>query len=388
MGIYPYENQVAPADVGIDKTKLGRAVALFENQCARGAFPGGQLVLRRNGKLVVNKVCGVARGLRPNEGSQPVKVQPSTPFPALSTGKPLGAVAIAMLEDRGMLDVGAPIAEFIPEFSKHGKGKITILDILTHRAGILLPELVENLHLWGDRETILHHLVEAKPAYPRGTLIYAAYEFGWLLSELFIRIEKRSLADFIFEEISAPLELPALRYGLAGRDLNELAYSYWLGKDKVIVSDINVAENFEERNNSIEQINSMNPAVSMVTDAASLAAFYEFLLAGGVSKSGKQLVSEKIIRKYTRLNVSGMDRSSGTPMNLGRGFMLGSRFISTYGWWGTEKFFGHGGGFSSLAFGDYATNIAVGIVTNGNRNFLDMAKRLIPLSHRLRQACL
>jgi CubicO group peptidase (beta-lactamase class C family) len=388
MGNFPYENQVAPSDVGITETKLDQAVSLFENQCAKGVFPGGQLALRRYGKLVVNKACGVARGLRPNEGIQPMEVQSTTPFPALSAGKPLAAIAIAMLEDRGMVDVQTPIAEIIPEFSKHGKGKITILDVLTHRAGILLPELVKNHHLWNDREKILHHLIEAEPAYPRGTLIYAAYEYGWLLSELFARIEKRSLAEFISEEISTPLGLRALKYGLAGRGLSDLAFSYWLGKEKVIVSDINVAENFEKINNSIEQINSMNPAVSMVTDAASLAAFYEFLLTGGVSKSGKQLISEKVIRRYTTLNVSGLDKSSRTPMNLGRGFMLGSRFISTYGWWGTEKCFGHGGGFSSLAFGDRTTNIAVGIVTNGNRSFFDMAKRFIPLAHKLRQACL
>lgn len=388
MGTYPYENEVAPAEVGINKNKLDRAVSLFENQHARGAFPGGQMVVRRNGKVVVNKAIGVACGVGISEGIPPMKVRPNTPFAALSTGKPLAAVAVAMLEERGMLDVEAPIAEFIPEFAKHGKGEITILDVLTHRTGILLPELIKNYHVWHDREKILQYLVEAKPAYPRGTFVYAAYEYGWLLSELFMRIANRSLANFIAEEISTPLGLPALRYGLAGRELNELAHSYWLGRDKVIVSGINVAENFEEVNNSIEQINSLNPAVSVVTDAASLAAFYEFLLKGGITNSGEQLLSDKIIRKYTTQNVSGLDRSSRTPMNLGRGFMLGARFISTFGWWGSEDCFGHGGGFSSLAFGDRANNIAVAILTNGNRDFYDMAKRFIPLAHKLRRACL
>ena len=36
----------------------------------------------------------------------------------------------------------------------------------------------------------------------------------------------------------------------------------------MMVSKVNVAENFEERNNSIEQIESLNPAVSLVSDAA------------------------------------------------------------------------------------------------------------------------
>ena len=131
----------------------------------------------------------------------------------------------------------------------------------------------------------------------------------------------------------------------------------------------------------------MNPAVSMVTDTASLAAFYEFLLNNGVTSSGKRIISGKNLRKYTTQNVSGWDRSSNTFITLGRGFILGSPFVSVYGWGNTRNCFGHAGGFSSLAFGDYETNISAGIVTNGNRNFWDLAKRFIPLSHGLRKAC-
>ena len=74
-------------------------------------------------------------------------------------------------------------------------------------------------------------------------------------------------------------------------------------------------------------------------------------------------------------------------MRLGRGFMLGSKFISTFGWSGTQTIFGHGGGFSSLAYADPDTNSAVAILTNGNRDFIDMAKRFLPLAHKIRLAC-
>jgi CubicO group peptidase (beta-lactamase class C family) len=387
MANFPYEDPVDPEIVDIDKDKLGQVLTQFKNQQKRGVFPGGQLVLRRNGRLVLNEVCGVARGFRGSEGITPIEVKPDTPFPALSAGKPLAGIAVALLEDRRVLDVEAPIADIIPEFARHDKEQITTLDVLTHRTGIQLPGLIEKYHLWGDREAVLSYLIETKPVFKRGTLAYAAYEFGWILSELFLRIDGRRLSDFIAEEISDPLGVPALKYGLAGRELNDLAFSYWLGKDKVIVSGINVAENFEGTNNSIEQINSMNPAVSIVTDAASLAAFYEFLLNNGIANSGKRILSEKILRKYTTRNISGWDNSSKIYSALGRGFMLGSPFFSVYGFGNTSNCFGHAGGFSSLAFGDYDTNIAVGIVTNGNRNFWDLGKRFAPLSHGLRKAC-
>lgn len=388
MSGFPYENQVHPAEVRMDESRLDRIVKEFDRQQAKGVFPGGQLVLRRNGRLVLNHARGIARGLHPEEGIPPKHVEPDTPFPVLSAGKPLAAVCVALLEDRGLLCVDSLVSDLIPGFSSHGKSNITIWDVMTHQTGILLPDLVARPELWGDREAVLQALVAAVPVYKRGTMAYAAYEYGWLLSEIVRRVDGRPLSGFLRDEISDPLGLPALQYGLAGRKMDELAVQYWLGKEKVIVSGVNVAEGFEARNNSIEQINSLNPAVSMVSDAASLAAFYEFLLKGGVDHTGHRIISKETIRKYTLRNISGIDRSSRLWSNLGRGFMVGSGFVSIYGWWGTKDCFGHAGGFSSLAFGDYETNIAAAIVTNGNRNFFDLAKRFIPLAHNLRKACL
>ncbi|UCF60121.1 MAG: beta-lactamase family protein, partial [Anaerolineaceae bacterium] len=157
------EGSVKPESVNIDSGKLAKVVELFQDQQRSGAFPGGQLVLRRNGKLVLNEAVGIARGLRPNENIPPAQVQTQTPFPVLSAGKPLAAIVIAMLEDRGELDVNAPIAHIFPDFAQHGKEQITTLDVLTHRSGILMPDFVKNPHLWGDREAIQKALIDTVP---------------------------------------------------------------------------------------------------------------------------------------------------------------------------------------------------------------------------------
>ena len=345
------------------------------------------MVVRRNGRLVLNEACGIARGWRPEENLAPVEVRTDTPFPVMSAGKPLAAIAIALLEDRGLIDVSTPVAKIIPGFEIHGKGEITVLDVLTHRAGILLPSLVENRHLWEDRNAVLDNLIQARPFYRRGTFAYMAYEYGWILSEVVSRIDGRALADFVAEELSGPLGLPDLRYGLGGREVGSLAFSYWLGKEKLVVSGINVAADFEGRNNSATQINSMNPAVSMVTDAASLAAFYDFLLAGGVTHTGRRLISEETLEKYTTPNFVGWERSSKAFSSIGRGFITGAFFPTIYGYWATGGCFGHPGGLSSLAFGDRETGLAAAIVTNGNRSFGDVARRFMPLAHGLRKAC-
>lgn len=200
------------------------------------------------------------------------------------------------------------------------------------------------------------------------------------------RVDGRSLPDFFAQEIADPLQLPALRYGLAGRAIESLAFSYWLGREKVMVAGMNVAEDFESQN-SLQFFNARNPAVSMVSDAASLAAFYDFLLNGGKTPTGQQLIPEEIIRQYTSRHVWAWDRSQRIPLAVGRGFIVGTLTPSTFGWWNTTHCFGHGGGFCSLAFGDYSTNISAAIVTNGNRSMNDFANRFLPLAQGLRKAC-
>jgi CubicO group peptidase (beta-lactamase class C family) len=249
-----------------------------------------------------------------------------------------------------------------------------------------MPDFVATPHLWADRAAIQEALVETVPTYPRGTLAYHPHEYGWLLSEVVLRVAGRDLPDLFTEEFAVPLELSALRFGLAGREPESVAFSYWLGKSKVMVASMNVAEGFEEQNSPCI-LDTRNPATSLVCDAGSLAAFYDFLLAGGQTPDGRRLLSEDTIRTYTTRQVLAWDRSLKTPLAVGRGFVVGTWPPSTFGWWNTGRCFGHGGGFACLAFGDYSTGLAAAIVTNANRGMLDVLRRIAPLAHRLRRAC-
>jgi hypothetical protein len=165
-----------------------------------------------------------------------------------------------------------------------------------------------------------------------------------------------------------------------------VAFTYWLGKSEMVIAGTNVAATFEEQN-APAILNAQNPATSLVCDAASLAAFYEFLLAGGRTPAGRQLLTAETIRGYTTRQLLGWDRTMRTPVALGRGFFVGTMLPSLFGWWNTGSCFGHAGGFSCLAFGDYDSGLAAAIVTNGNRSQSELLTRLARLAHKLRRAC-
>lgn len=81
---FPYEPIVDTQVVSMNEQRIKRVIQRFQTACASGIFPGGQLVVRRFGKMVINEACGVARGYHPKERTSPILVTPQTLFPVYS----------------------------------------------------------------------------------------------------------------------------------------------------------------------------------------------------------------------------------------------------------------------------------------------------------------
>lgn len=359
----------------------------FERLQSSGRFPGGQLVVRQRGEVVLDVACGVARGFREAEHETPVPVTPATRFAVFSASKPVVAVALAMLEERGVVDVSAPVARYFPEFAANGKGALTVLDVLTHRAAVFTPWLLASPRDWGNREAVRRALIEATPRFPRGTLAYMPYEYGWILDEVVRGAAGRGLEAFIAEELAGPAGIPGLRFGAKPEELASLARTYWVGRGAVKVAGVELSTSFEHDNNLPEVLTAFVPGAGLVCTAHDLAAFYAVLARGGVAASGQRLVSAEQLARYTSAGAPELDRSNGLPLRVGRGVLLGTRTPSVYGWWGTQRVFGHAGAFCTLAWADPELELAVAVVTNGNRGPWDLLFRMAPLGSGIRRAC-
>ncbi|HEY8923661.1 MAG TPA: serine hydrolase domain-containing protein, partial [Polyangia bacterium] len=126
----------------------------FLRQQARGAFPGGQLVVQRGDERLLDLAIGTARGWRGAEAER-VPVTPETPFQVMSASKGVLAAALARLEERGLIDVNATVRRYLPDFVAP---EVTVLDVMTHRSGVTLPELSRRPELWSDRTSVLEAL--------------------------------------------------------------------------------------------------------------------------------------------------------------------------------------------------------------------------------------
>lgn len=351
---------------------------LFTEQQARGAFPGGQLVVMRDGQTLCDVAVGVARGVR---GEEPLTgVTAETRFQVMSASKPFVGLAIALLEDAGRLDVEAPVARYFPEFGQHDKAGITILDVLTHRSGVLLEELGKEPELWPDWQAVVCAMAEARPRYARGTLAYSPAGFGWILAEVVQRISGQSLQDFLLERL--PPTLGGVRF-LDPSQADVMAYNYWFGPERFMLAGHDIAADFEAINNRRTCIDACVPGAGLLASARELAAFYDLLVAPEPS-----IISARTWRRYITKQTFGFERQMKVPLTLGRGFGLGSLGPHAFGWWNTGPCFGHAGGFGVVAFADPRTRVATAIVTNAHRGIADMIGRFAPLGTSIRRAAL
>jgi CubicO group peptidase (beta-lactamase class C family) len=86
------------------RTSARRLSELFTEQYERGAFSAGQLVVRRSEivfELCLGHLTTQRNGNEVAERGTPVV--PETRFQVMSASKPVVAVAIAMLEEQGLL---------------------------------------------------------------------------------------------------------------------------------------------------------------------------------------------------------------------------------------------------------------------------------------------
>jgi CubicO group peptidase (beta-lactamase class C family) len=206
----------------------------------------------------------------------------------MSTSKPVVAFAIAVLEDRGLIDVERPVSYYVPEFGREGKREITLHEVLTHRSGVIVPHLWASPAIWPDWDRVQEAIWSARPRYRRGTLAYHAYEYGWILGEIVLRVAEQPLDRFLSDVL--PDSLRSLRLRREEDDPTVVATTYWLGPKRLRLGGQDVAEGFEEKNSGRRTLTSLVPGASMTATASTLALFYEMLLAGGTTADGVRLI--------------------------------------------------------------------------------------------------
>jgi CubicO group peptidase (beta-lactamase class C family) len=102
------------------------------------------------------------------------------------------AACALLLVDRGALMLDEPVARHWPEFGASGKEEVTVRQLLSHQAGLVVLREPAPTELLFDWDALVHRLEAEPPWWPPGTAHGEhAYFYGHLIGELVRRVDGR-----------------------------------------------------------------------------------------------------------------------------------------------------------------------------------------------------
>lgn len=290
-----------------------------------------------------------------------------------STTKGVAAAEAAILVDRGLLDVEAPVVRYWPEFGEAGKQDIPVKWLLSHQAG--LPAIDEPLPPGGALHwpTVIGALERQKPEWiPGSEMGYHAITYGWLIGEVIRRISGMSPGAFLQKEISRPLGIDLFIGTSAAEDVRTAemippqgAPALPTGPDPTSLPAraLGIANPPAGANvNSREWRAAELPAANGHGNARALARLYGAMARGG-DIGGVKLMGPGTIERFAREEAACIDKVIGFEVRRGLGFILNSPG-GRYHWGPNAGTFGHSGAGGSLGFADPRAKLGFGYAMN------------------------
>ncbi len=184
---------------------FARAFAVIREAIAQRAFPGAALAVTHRGSLVASQGFGAF-----NYDQDATRVRAGTVFDLASLTKVIVTTTAAMLlQERGQMDVDAPLAGYLPDFvslapreQQAARAAVTIRTLLAHSSG--LPAYEKLFQFAPSREELLRRALSTPlVAAPNSLAEYSDIGFI-LLGEVLLRQANQPLDVFARQEIFAP----------------------------------------------------------------------------------------------------------------------------------------------------------------------------------------
>ncbi|KUI02079.1 serine hydrolase domain-containing protein [Mycobacterium sp. IS-3022] len=366
---------------GAADSNFGCTVRGFARLFPGRRYGGGALSIYLHGEPVVD----VWTGYSDRRGTQHWNAD--TGAMVFSVTKGLASTVIHRLADRGLIDYDSPVAEYWPEFGVKGKSRITVRDMMQHRAGL------SHLNGCTKAELLDHRVMEQRVASaPVNKLLfghqaYHALTYGWLMSGLGRAVTGKGMRDLIREELAEPLDTDGLHLGRPPVDAPTRAAQILAPQGTFAnpvfnfiaprVAALGVSGMFGSMyfpgmkavvQGDTPFLDAEIPAANGVATARSLAKMYGAIANGG-RIAGKQFLSEERVAALTGRPSYWPDRNIFVPMS----FNLGYHSLPVPP--GFMPGFGHAGLAGSVGWADPTSGLSFGFVHNRllTRMVLDQA---------------
>ncbi len=328
-----------------------------------------------------------------------VGMDPDSLLPVYSSSKGATAIVIALLVQRGQLDLDAKVASYWPEFAQCGKDAVTVRQMLSHQAG--LPG-VDGGFTWDEllgHTPLAERLAAQRPFWQPGqAFLYHAVTIGTLADELVRRIDGRTVADALREEVTAPRGIDVWMGTPASEDHRvveaqppsvEELMAFLAESPGALGGGDDITAQSLPPGNPMEMLSRVNdvhlrrvgpPAAGVLASARGLGALYASVRheIGGQPR----VLTDDTIAQMSQIQVSGIELGTGLEARFGVIFQVPCAPRWPFG---SMRAFGHDGAGGSLAFCDPMYDVAFGYTVQRLPLPGGMDARAVELSRIVRQ---
>ncbi|MFL6262451.1 MAG: serine hydrolase domain-containing protein [Thermoanaerobaculia bacterium] len=289
----------------------------------------------------------------------------------LSSTKPVPAVAVAQLWERGLLELDDPVALHVPEFAANGKEGITLRHLLTHTGGIRMLDTGWPHRSW---EEIVARICAMKPE-PRwipGQKAGYHQASSWLiLGEVIQRVGGVPFSTYVRREIFEPLGMEDSWIGMPPERYQAYEAERRIGAMWVTEGNREGEEPKPHGWDTEERVTRPSPGGNGYGPMHELGRFYEMLLGRGSWRAQRILLPQTVEAFTTPHRVGMVDVTFKHVLDWGLGFIVNSIQHGAetvpygYGHHASPRTFGHSGYRSSTGFADPERGLAVALAFNG-----------------------
>jgi CubicO group peptidase (beta-lactamase class C family) len=338
-------------------TALPKFQSAIRAGIASGLHIGSQAHVMMHGNLIADLSFGESR--------PGVAMTTDTLMLWLSATKPITAIAIAQLWERGQIALDDSVSRHVPAFGTHGKQSVTIRHLLTHTAGI---RGAANNFTRDGWEATLERICNSKlePGWIPGNKAGYHLASSWfVLGEIVRLVDGRRFEQYVRDEIFLPLGMTDSWVGMPADRYAE--YGDRIG----IMQNTDPAAKLPHAWDTPEMAALCKPGGNGRGPVRDLSRFYQMLLNGG-SLDGARIISPQTVEAMTARHRVGMyDHTFRHVMDWSLGFIINNNQygIDTirygYGPHASWRTYGHSGNQSSVAFADPKHRLIAAIVFNG-----------------------
>ena len=366
MSAFPVDLQRLPPDVSAMGISTGFVSAgfepvreTFERNFEEGRELGASFAAYLGDELIVDLRGGHAD----RRAEQPWNER--TLCPIYSTTKPVSALVVAMLVDKGLVDYDKPLADYWPEFGVEGKDVFTVAEALSHQAGV--PGFLEPIDpdLWLDPPALSAALAKLKPLWGKGEGSgYHPLTWGYIAGELVRRVSGRTLGTVLREDVCAPLGIdfyigtPDSEHGRCAQMMKPKEPTQFGARNDALKAAFLTPWAAPQRGGAEWRRAEIPSANGHGTARAVARLFSAYALKGRIGEM--RVISAATWEQLTRERVSGPDRILPGPVTFAAGVMRNETFL--YG--PNPKTLWHSGWGGSGGFGDPDTKLSGAYIMN------------------------